>query len=436
MKRRRSKATRWAGAKSPAQAFRDREWVELPDGQRKRVAGYGKTRQEATDNMHASIERELAKYRRGADATVNTAMASLLRHKRTVKGIKRKTHYNDLTLYRLHIGSTIGKHRLIDVTLEDLRGIQERLVEAGKYRTAELATILLRSIWKHAVKTYRADIRAGLPLFNIAEDLEAIKRPAGKARNGNGNEAPWTEEQVAAFLTAAKTRYDKSQKHLLYPYFHTAIAAGLRRGELLGLRRKALVTKEAMIDGKNLERHYLRITEQLVYYAGKHHLDTPKSESSIRDVPIGPELVGVLRAHMKKVDEVRASNPDFDKTSDLMFPSYNGKPLEPRNIYRAWKQLREELNLPEAVPHDLRGIYSTYVIKELVKQGTWSPKILQALLGHSTPDVGLKHYARVISEDFAGAVFDPKAAVVEAVGVIPGVNEEKEEDAVREETAS
>lgn len=26
MKRRRSKAQRWAGAKSPAQAFRDREW--------------------------------------------------------------------------------------------------------------------------------------------------------------------------------------------------------------------------------------------------------------------------------------------------------------------------------------------------------------------------------------------------------------------------
>lgn len=429
MKRRRSKATRWAGARSPEQTFRDREWIQLPDGTRKRVAGYGRTRQAATDAMHDSIEREFARFRQGTDALVNTAMASLLRHKRTVKAVKRKTLHNDITLYRRHIEPSIGRKRLTAVTLEDLRALQSNLVDGKKYRTAELVTILLRSIWKHAVKTYRADIRAGLQLFNVAEDLEPIKRPASATKP---KAEQWTEEQVGQFLAAAKARYEKSKKHLLYPYFHTAIAAGLRRGELLGLRRNALVARRVTVEGKTLDRHFLRVTEQLVYYDGRHHPDTPKSQSGTRDIPIGPELVAVLRAHMRKVDEVKRDNPGFNPKCDLMFPSFNGRPLEPRNIYRAWHQLLDELKLPDAVPHDLRGIYGTYVVKELVRQGTWSPKILQELLGHSTPDVGLRHYARVIEADYQGAIFDPSVAV----GVTGGVIEEKEADAASEETAS
>lgn len=435
--RRRSKATRWAGARTPNQAFRDREWVTLPNGERKRIAGYGPTRQAATKNLHASIEQEVARHRQGGAATMNSVMARLIWYKRTVKGTKNKTRYNDLKLYRLHIGPFIGRKRIVDVTLEDLQAIQARLTGEKKYRTAELATILLRSLYRHAVRVFRAEIRAGLPLFNLAEDLERIKRPtpSGDDRQRSTG-VPWTEAQVRKFLEAARVRYEKSQKHLLYPYFHTAIAAGLRRGELLGLRRRALQSRTITVDGEEVTSYFLRVDEQLVYYDGKHHRDTPKSAASVRDVPIGPELVEVLEVHMRKVDRVRRENPQFIRSCDLMFPSYNGRPLEPRNIYRAWKQLIDELELPEAVPHDLRGIYSTFIIRELVRQGTWSPKILQALLGHSTPDVGLRHYARVIEADFVGAVFDPLWGRIPEVGVNSGVNQEKEKDALSKENAS
>src|SRR5690606_13029120 len=180
---------------------------------------------------------------------------------------KAKTLFNDLDLYKRHVRPYIGAKPITDVTLEDLEAIQARLTKAGKWRTAELVTIQLKSIYKHALRHYRADIRAGkLQLFDLAEDLEAVKRP-NTARKKAGE--AWTVEQLEAFLAEAKAAYDNSKSNLLYPVFHTAIAAGLRRGELLGLRRSSLV--------ETAGGWCIAVREQLVYYEGKHHWDTPKS---------------------------------------------------------------------------------------------------------------------------------------------------------------
>lgn len=84
------------------------------------------------------------------------------------------------------------------------------------------------------------------------------------------------------------------------------LSAGLRRGELLGLKQTALVTR--IVQGKP---HYLlRITEQLVHYDKKHHHDTPKTKMGERDVPINSALAGVLKKHIAKLAEVAEVNPD------------------------------------------------------------------------------------------------------------------------------
>lgn len=392
-----STSTIWRQAPGPAQKYRDRKRVTLPNGEKRDVVGYGPTKAAATADLYNKVEQLLAQAAAAAKPmTVTQVMARLVQHKRNVKSRKAKTIFNDLDLFKRHIRPYIGAKPITDVTLDDLEAIQARLTRAGKWRTAELVTIQLKSLYKHALRHYRADIRAGkVHLFDLTEDLEQVQRPAGAKRTPG---QAWTVDQLKAFLAEAKAAYDNSKSNLLYPVFHTAIAAGLRRGELLGLRRSSLVETPAGA--------YLAIREQLVYYDGKHHWDTPKSQSGVRDVPIGPELVDVLKAHMAKLDKVAAENPNWRET-DLLFPSYNGLPLEPGNLYRAQARIVEKLGLPRARLHDLRALYATYVTKELVRQARYSPKIVQHVLGHSHPGVALEHYNRVVGEDLAAAVFDP-----------------------------
>jgi integrase len=379
-----STARLWDQAPGPAQRYRDRKRVTLPNGEKRDVVGYGPTKAAATSDLYSKVAQLEAKARAAIQPmTVTQVMARLMQYKRNVKSRKAKTLFNDLDLFKRHIRPYIGAKPITDVTLDDLEAIQARLTRAGKWRTAELVTIQLKSLYKHALRHYRADIRAGkVHLFDLTEDLEQVQRPAGAKRTPG---QAWTVDQLKAFLAEAKAAYDSSKSNL-------------RRGELLGLRRSSLVETPAGA--------YLAIREQLVYYDGKHHWDTPKSQSGVRDVPIGPELVDVLKAHMAKLDKVAAENPNWRET-DLLFPSYNGLPLEPGNLYRAQARIVEKLGLPRARLHDLRALYATYVTKELVRQARYSPKIVQHVLGHSHPGVALEHYNRVVGEDLAAAVFDP-----------------------------
>lgn len=424
---RKSTATLWAQAPGPAQKYRDRQRITLPTGEKRDVAGYGPTRRAATADLTAKVQRLLAQATIAETITVTQLMARLLRHKRSVKGRKRKTIHNDLDLFKRHVQPYIGSMAIADVTLADLEGIQARLTSAGHYRTAELATILLGSLYKHALRIYRGEIRAGtIQLFDITEDLDAIQRPAEARRKPPET---WTVEQLQAFLAAAKARYDASLGNLLYPAFHAAIAAGLRRGELLGLQRSDL---RRILTPNGHVRHALVITRQLVYYQAKHHPDTPKSAAGERTVPIGPELATALEEHQAKLKRVATLNPNWVK-NDLMFPSYNGRPLDPGSLYRARDQLLKELDLPHVTLHELRSVYATYLTRELVQRGTYSPKLVMQLLGHSHPNVALRHYNRVIEEDLAMATFDPSSSTSLDKSLD---NSSEEKGAASEETAS
>lgn len=403
-----SSARLWEAAPGPNQKYRDRKRRKQPDGTYKEFAGYGPTKHAATADLYDKIEAAQQQEHALAQVdTVNQVMAKLARHKRGVRGRKRKTIHNDLELYRLHVRPHIGQTPITEVTLEELEGIQTRLTSAGKYRTAELTTILLKSLYKQALRQYRNAVRSGrLPLYDLTEDLEPVRRPAEAEHKPNDL---WTVDELGAFLKAGQTHYKASLRHLAYPLLRTAIATGLRRGELLSLRRQDIITTK-LEDGTEL--HQLTVSGQYVYYDGKHHKDTPKSRAGDRQVPFGIELLDVLKEHMARLDKIAKLNPDWQPT-DLLFPTFNGRPMDPSNIYRARDKIHalasEDLGreLPRATLHEMRGLYTTYLTRELVRQGKYNPKLVMRVLGHAHPNVALIHYNRVIEEDLAGAVFDP-----------------------------
>lgn len=145
----------------------------------------------------------------------------------------------------------------------------------------------------------------------------------------------------------------------------------------------------------------------------------------VRDVPIPPELAAVLNLHIIKLQTIAVDNPDWIDHG-LMFPSYNGTPLEPSNIYRAKDETVAALGLPKSTLHMMRKVYLSYVTRNMIQAGTFSPKRLQALLGHSSPDTAVKIYTQVIQDDTAGTTFDPFAS--RAVGIAVGTDTPRPSD--------
>lgn len=108
-------------------------------------------------------------------------------------------------LFERHISPAIGTKPIGDVTLSELHRLQIGPTCAGKYRTAELVTILVKSLYRYAAKVYRAEVCAGALMLLEIDDLDTIRRPPG-ARHKAGELC--TLEQVGAFLDLAERRYN------------------------------------------------------------------------------------------------------------------------------------------------------------------------------------------------------------------------------------
>lgn len=146
--------------------------------------------------------------------------------------------------------------------------------------------------------------------------------------------AGWTTEEAQRFLAAA-------DGHRLGPAFHLGVAAGLRRGELLGLRWSDL----------NLDTGCLQVAHQLMVEGGRARLK-PVPDRDRRVVPISPSLVRMLHEHRRRQDaELDDTRRDGD---DLVFRAPGGGWLTPERFTRVLESLIDESGVPRITPNRLR----------------------------------------------------------------------------------
>ncbi len=137
-------------------------------------------------------------------------------------------------------------------------------------RTVRYIHSIMRASLKQAV-------RYGLVQRNVAE---AVKAPRVERKEMK----TLTAEEVQALLRALKS--DR-----LYALLRLALATGMRRGELLGLR-----WQDIDFDGK-----HLMVMQQLVRTpSGQIVIQSPKTAKSKRTIPLSDETLRVLREHRLK----------------------------------------------------------------------------------------------------------------------------------------
>ena len=179
-----------------------------------------------------------------------------------------------------------------------------------------------------------------------------------------------TPEEIKKLLLSAR----EEMKALLA----VACLAGLRQGEVLGLRW-------GDIDFVN---HKLKVVRT---YNPIHGFGAPKTATSRRAVPMIPMLEEILERYRESRRE-----PSVD---DLVFRNGNGNPKDRTNLTnREFKRALERAGLREIRFHDLRHSYASLAIAA----GT-DPKALQRAMGHGSIRITLDVYAHLLPCSYDGA---------------------------------
>lgn len=199
----------------------------------------------------------------------------------------------------------------------------------------------------------------------VDDDLLAANpcrvRGAGQTKRVSKTK-PATPAELATLIDAIPQRY----KAMI------ALAGwcGLRFGELIELRRKDV----------DLRNSVVHVTRAAALVAGEHMVGTPKSAAGVRDVPVPPHVLPILRTHL---EDMGGRGRDA-----LLFPAATdpAKHMRSATLVKVFYPARDKAGRSDLRFHDLRhtaGSNATRVGANLAE--------VMELLGHSTPAAAMRY---------------------------------------------
>ena len=226
---------------------------------------------------------------------------------------------------------------MIDAYIHDFSATRAR-------KTVSTQLQIIRQILRFAV------VQGALP-YNPAEVLRVPKGLKTSCR------MPPDEDQVKLIKARAQDTPFGLFAALIY-------YTGCRRGEALALT------------GADINRKTKRISiTKSVYYVGNHaQIKPPKSEKSIREVPLLPPLDELLPKKLPK---------------GYIFAEPNGEPLTNDHYNNAYKRYQQETGVT-VTAHQIRHGYATALYECGVDF-----KTMQALLGHAQLSTTMDIYTHV-----------------------------------------
>lgn len=157
---------------------------------------------------------------------------------------------------------------------------------------------------------------------------------------------------------------------------------GLRRGELIGLRRTAV----------DLDNRILYVRQQTQRRRGVLYDDDPKGRRR-RAVPLPAMCIAPLRRHrMRQKDQRKRAGEGWQEPS-YVFTTRTGRTVEPRNVYRSFTRVAETAGLRVIRLHDARHGCAT-----LLTAAGVAPRVVMEILGHSQISITMDVYTHVVQD--------------------------------------
>jgi integrase len=193
-------------------------------------------------------------------------------------------------------------------------------------------------------------------------------------------------DQVQKVLEAVRGRF-------LYPIITTALATGMRRGELLALRWQDV----------DMERATVRVERSLEQTRSGLRFKSPKTKHGRRKITLPSFAVSELRSHWKAQQEQRlALGLGKAAPESLVFARFDGEPRHPDSFSKEWSEVARRLGLKHSF-HSLRHSHASQLIASGLDVLTISRR-----LGHSSPAITLGVYGHMFSntDDQAARALD------------------------------
>lgn len=282
-----------------------------------------------------------------ASITVAEA-AKLWLDKCDLEGLERATlrpYRNHVDLY---IGPRIGGQRLARLNTPAIEAFRDGLLRDLSRPLARKVVGSLKAIIGEAQ-------RRGLVAQNAAAPVKVDTKRREKARLAVGKDIP-SKEQIQTMLGAVDDRWR--------PLLVTAVFTGMRSSELRGLPWDAV----------DLDRKVIHVRQRADQWGT---IGAPKSAAGHREIPMTPMVANTLR-------EWKLACPKGP--AGLVFPNGVGNVENHSNIIQ---RFFEPLQVAAgAVDADGKPLYGLHALRHwfaswAIERG-FSPKRLQALLGHSS----------------------------------------------------
>lgn len=265
-----------------------------------------------------------------------------------------------------------GARKLQSLEKRDITAAQAAMIANGnKPETVNSAIGLLKQIMKQAVQD-------GIISTNPCEGIKTVKGKRDEKAVNTIHRA-LTKEEQAAFMEAANGEW-------LYNMLDFMLRTGVRSGEARGLRWRDIDHRKQQIHIRNN-----RTTDE----NGKDVDDTPKTETSVRDIPITPEIEAVLE---RQRQQMRDMFGNVQGINDTVFKSSRELPISRGSIQNTINRITKRLSkkgikIERIAPHALRDTFATRAI-----EAGMNPQTLKTILGHSSLSMTMDLYAHVLPD--------------------------------------
>lgn len=265
-------------------------------------------------------------------------------------------------------------HYLIKARVSPL--IDNRILEsltakemAKVIRQQEGSASTVRSVYAGLVHLFDFAVGQDLVAVNVMRDVKRPKSAPSKRRD-------ISQEEAIRILKAA-------QGHRWEVAVWLGLGAGLRRGEMLGLRWSDV----------DFNSGFAHVTGNVTRSSAGLRRGDPKTQRGKRRVPLPDEVVSALRVHRRKQTEERLKAGSAWQDSDLVLTTEAGGMAEPRQLSRVWSGFASKAKVSDRGTHVGRHFAAT----TLLASGKASVADVAAMLGHD-PAVLLNTYAAAVAD--------------------------------------
>ena len=194
----------------------------------------------------------------------------------------------------------------------------------------------------------------------IAKNPAKDRRLTNIAAEGSGT-ASLTREQIISIQRAIPMLEDPREKCLIALLAYTS----MRREEVLGLRWQNV----------DFAKRRILICEAVVFPVSTAVKKATKTKSSVRHFPMCDQLYEILWSCRREFGYVISKE--------------NGEPVTAMTYRRLWERLQSHIELYGMTAKNFRTTFATMMVASGV-----DIKTTQSLMGHSTPEMTLKVYAK------------------------------------------